>query len=345
MAKKKEIRDEILGDLGFSTIGDYEVSGEEEEVQEEPEVVEETPEDPEPVEDDPKEDEDPIETEDPEVEEVEEVEDPEEALLQRTRELVLGSEEPETDPAPQTSSGEVDSLKQQVALLTAAILDKTEKDVSSLTPEPEIPPVVEGLPKIDYRSPELIKVLTDAGVSEEEASTLLPIFAGIAEHIGDQKYGKKLAEIESRNQTLREEQAKTTQSNRAVSNLQTGLIAAKEQGGLEGKIVDEFLTLGKQGKRTLLSEHFRKFPVKLESAEGVFDAVVSVARSAQLVGAHSGETLVSGTKKAVTAALGKATNTVQSEEDDKPLSEEEKIKAEILSAGSQANKLPASFFG
>jgi len=338
MPVSEEERKEFLDGLGASDHREYQVK-EEEEASSEEEVEASSEEE---VEAPTKEEEVEAPTEEEgevssEVE-VSSGEEEEEDLVEYVSSLLEEEEEAARTVEP---SGEIERLRQELDLVKTALLKQAgQYETIAPSAQPAVPSQEES---IDFSSETLIDAFANAGYDREEVKRFLPAFGKLAEFTADQRYGAKIKSLEEQNNELRQitEQANTKESQ--MQNLRTGLKAAREQGEVEAKLVTEFILAGKEGRKSVLSRHFEKFPFKLNSAEGVLDAVISTAGTSRIIGKNRPG--LRGTREEVTGAISRATNTLPNEEEQNEKTPEELISDMIVGAKPKLARLPEGFRG
>lgn len=278
-------------------------------------------------------------------EEQEEDIDPNLALVEATAARMFEQEAP---PQEQQGNPELDRLRQQVYQLEQTLQQRlydSEQEIRNQQQQPE-----ESFTDVDWRDPSITRVIAEElDLDEERAQRLGPLMGNVARLVVDNTVGKEL-QVFKEEAARRAEQERQYQASQAYyNNVRSGIQYAIQTGGLEGAVAQNFLD---KKQNSLLAQHLKRFPSKLASPEGVMDAVVSVARSVEIMNSESGDIAqraarpqqpVRGSRQQVSAALTKqVTNDPTTPEPE--LTEEEKIKLRIRNVEPNLRKRLPGFF-
>lgn len=241
-------------------------------------------------------------------------------------------------PDPEEQS-EIDRLRQQMSEMNSRLEASVSKAEKEIKEEEE-----ETFEDIDWTSPAIVKVFAEElNMDEEEAAKFAKISGNLATVVTQSTIGRKVEKLESK---LSQEELKKKHDaayERSWNNLQMGMRDAREKGGLEAEVVEEFEILK---EKSSFGDYFIRHPEVVSSKESVTRAIMSIAREAELNGVvPSKRNEIIGSREEVTGTLSKArTETAQHKENKQKMTPEEEIRAAIMNASQGGiSKLPKGF--
>jgi len=281
-----------------------------------------------------------------------EVEEPEEPITPEVVEEELEEEDNEEEVNPivkaypnaqeQSPESEVSRLKQELATLRGELTGRLDTLKETVRAPKEEPAGSFDASKIDWSSPEMVRVFKDMGLDDEDAERLAPSLGKLISTTAKlqvQEEVKELRETVSQSQSNTE---KTRQAQALQGNLASALKWGLEVGGMEAEVVKDF---NSRGKDSALYQELKNNPVMTLTPQSVrrvvqgiaSDAAATVTRSSS---SEDGE--IVGSREEVSAALSRGNSTVrkQKNKNQGKLTQEEEILQAMIAASPKSGKLP-----
>lgn len=315
MAKSfNDLRNEALSKLGAVPRGnDHDEVSEQvtEREEEQEEVVEE-----------------PTEVETDEEEEEEEISDPLSVLYEK-----------EEKPSEES---QLDRLRQELAEVRGELRGRLDEAKATARGEEKTKEKFDSS-KINWGSPEMVRVFEQMGLDEEDAERLAPQLGKLISTTAKLEAEAAVGGVKETVERNTVEQDRATQQETLQNNIGQGLVRAVRAGGLEAAVAQDFQARGKQ---SLLYKEIHSNPELSLKPESVWRAIQGIASDARRAGAtapeSSGDGEIVGSREEVTAALSRGnTSTLRKTKKKKEeLTYEQQVLKRLLDAGPRTDKLP-----